>query len=65
MLNSFLHATTFLSIVKASLTLKSLARRNFKRMTSLRSSASKGIPQIDTSSGKTGVTSAAQGGGGG
>ncbi|MFS7910631.1 hypothetical protein Hanom_Chr02g00108531 [Helianthus anomalus] len=60
--NPFLHATTFLSMVKASFTLKSRARRNFSNTTSLRSSASNGIPQIDTSSGVTaGVSSTGAG----
>ncbi len=49
--NSFLQRIVFLSIVKASLTLKSLALKNLRRITSVLSSLKKGTPQIEISSG--------------
>ncbi|PON35608.1 hypothetical protein PanWU01x14_335090 [Parasponia andersonii] len=55
--NCFLQRTVFLSMKNASLTLKSLARRNFKRTTSLLSSTRRGIPQMETSSGSRGSSS--------
>ncbi|PON83991.1 hypothetical protein TorRG33x02_202850 [Trema orientale] len=55
--NCFLQRTVFLSMKNASLTLKSLARRNFKRTTSLLSSTRRGIPQMETSSGGRGSSS--------
>lgn len=49
--NSFLQRIVFLSIMKASLTLKSLALKNLSRITSVLSSLKKGTPQIEISSG--------------
>ncbi|WVZ21704.1 hypothetical protein V8G54_009026, partial [Vigna mungo] len=51
--NSFLHRIVPFIIANASFTLKSLARRNFSRITWLLSSARSGTPQIETSSGET------------
>uniref|UniRef100_A0A7C9CXN1 Uncharacterized protein n=1 Tax=Opuntia streptacantha TaxID=393608 RepID=A0A7C9CXN1_OPUST len=51
MLNSFLHLRVLFIMVKASFTLKSLARRNFHRMVSVLSSLRRGTPHRDTSSG--------------
>nr|DAD26888.1 TPA_asm: hypothetical protein HUJ06_028356 [Nelumbo nucifera] len=47
MSNSSLQWTAFLIMAKASLTLKSLAQRNFRRITSLSSSLSRNPPERD------------------